>query len=57
MFETDFPRATCLYPDALQYIANAASEFTLEERTKVMGGLQYSGATTTRRELFPSSRP
>jgi predicted TIM-barrel fold metal-dependent hydrolase len=38
MFETDFPHPTCLYPDALNYIAEAAGEFTPEERTQVFGG-------------------
>jgi predicted TIM-barrel fold metal-dependent hydrolase len=38
LFETDFPHPTCLYPDALNYIAAAAGEFTLEERRKVFGG-------------------
>ena len=38
MFETDYPHPTCLYPDALNYIATAAAEFTPDERRKVFGG-------------------
>ena len=38
MFETDFPHPTCLHPNALDYVATTASEFTLEERKKVFGG-------------------
>ena len=37
LFETDFPHPTCLYPDALNYIAVAAGGFTPEERIKVFG--------------------
>lgn len=37
MFETDFPHPTCLYPDALGYLAAAAGEFTVDERRKVFG--------------------
>jgi hypothetical protein len=33
MFETDFPHPTCLYPGALNYLAEATSRFTPEERT------------------------
>lgn len=38
MFQTDFPHPVCLYPDALGYMADAASKFTEEERRKVFGG-------------------
>jgi predicted TIM-barrel fold metal-dependent hydrolase len=38
LFETDFPHTTCLYPNALQYVADAAAAFTPEERRKVFGG-------------------
>jgi predicted TIM-barrel fold metal-dependent hydrolase len=38
MFETDFPHPTCLYPGALNFLAEATSRFTPEERTKVLGG-------------------
>jgi len=38
LFETDFPHTTCLYPNALQYVAGAAAEFTAEERRKIFGG-------------------
>jgi predicted TIM-barrel fold metal-dependent hydrolase len=38
MFETDFPHPVCLYPDALDYMADAAAELTLEDRRKVFGG-------------------
>jgi len=38
MFETDFPHPTCLYPGALDYVAEAAGKFTPEERAKVFGG-------------------
>lgn len=38
MFETDFPHPTCLYPEALNYVATAANELTVEERRKIFGG-------------------
>jgi len=38
LFETDFPHPTCLYPDALTYIADGAAGFTTEERRKIYGG-------------------
>ena len=38
MFETDFPHPVCLYPDALDYMADAAAELTPEDRKKVFGG-------------------
>ena len=38
MFETDYPHATCLYPRVLDYVADAAAEFALDERVKVFGG-------------------
>jgi len=38
MFQTDFPHPVCLYPDALEYMADAAAQFTPEERAKVFGG-------------------
>ena len=38
MFQTDFPHPVCLYPDALEYMADAAGQFTQEERAKVFGG-------------------
>jgi predicted TIM-barrel fold metal-dependent hydrolase len=37
MFETDFPHPTCLYPDALQYTADMAAQFTHEERVNIFG--------------------
>jgi predicted TIM-barrel fold metal-dependent hydrolase len=38
MFETDFPHPACLYPDALEYLADAIAEMTEEERFKVFSG-------------------
>jgi predicted TIM-barrel fold metal-dependent hydrolase len=38
MFQTDFPHPVCLYPDALNYMASAADQFTPDERRKVFGG-------------------
>ncbi len=38
MFQTDFPHPVCLYPDALEYMADAAGQFTPDERAKVFGG-------------------
>ena len=38
MWETDFPHPTCLYPDALGFMAETAEQFTPEERRKVFGG-------------------
>jgi predicted TIM-barrel fold metal-dependent hydrolase len=35
LFETDFPHPTCLYPDALHYVADIATEMTELERQKV----------------------
>lgn len=35
LFETDFPHPTCLYPDGWEYLRNALSGFTYEERKKV----------------------
>jgi predicted TIM-barrel fold metal-dependent hydrolase len=37
LFETDFPHPTCLYPGALNFLADATSRFTPEERIKVLG--------------------
>jgi predicted TIM-barrel fold metal-dependent hydrolase len=37
LFETDFPHPTCVYPDPLQFSAEAAEAFTPEERAKVFG--------------------
>jgi predicted TIM-barrel fold metal-dependent hydrolase len=38
MFETDYPHPTCLYPGALEYVAEAAAQFTREERAKIFSG-------------------
>jgi predicted TIM-barrel fold metal-dependent hydrolase len=38
LFQTDFPHPVCLYPDPMNYMADAAAAFTLEERRKVYGG-------------------
>jgi predicted TIM-barrel fold metal-dependent hydrolase len=38
LFETDFPHPTCLYPNALDYVADVAGTFTAAERAKVFGG-------------------
>jgi uncharacterized protein len=38
MFETDFPHPTCLYPGALNHLAEATARFTAEEKVKVLGG-------------------
>lgn len=37
LYETDFPHPTCVYPDPLDFIADAAAGFTQEERRKVFG--------------------
>jgi predicted TIM-barrel fold metal-dependent hydrolase len=37
MFQTDFPHPVCLYPNALEYMSQAAESFTEEERRKVFG--------------------
>jgi predicted TIM-barrel fold metal-dependent hydrolase len=37
LYETDFPHPTCVYPDPLNFIAEAAAGFTPEERRKVFG--------------------
>jgi predicted TIM-barrel fold metal-dependent hydrolase len=37
LYETDFPHPTCVYPDPLNFIADTASDFTEEERTKIFG--------------------
>ena len=38
MFETDFPHPACLYPNGLDYLAEAIAELTPEERYKVFSG-------------------
>ena len=38
MWQTDFPHPVCLYPDALEYMAPSAAEFTEEERRKFFSG-------------------
>lgn len=38
MFETDFPHPACLYPDALEYLADPIAELTPEERFKIFSG-------------------
>ena len=38
MFQTDFPHPVCLYPDPMNYMTEAASAFTEEERRKIYGG-------------------
>lgn len=38
LYETDFPHPTCVYPDPLGFIGEAASGFTSDERRKVFGG-------------------
>jgi uncharacterized protein len=35
MFETDFPHPACLYPDGLDYLADAIAELTPQERRKI----------------------
>jgi predicted TIM-barrel fold metal-dependent hydrolase len=37
LYETDFPHPTCVYPDPLNFIAEAAATFTPDERAKVFG--------------------
>lgn len=38
MFETDFPHPACLYPDALEHMADVIAEMTEDERFKVFSG-------------------
>lgn len=38
MFETDFPHPSCLFPDGLEYVADAIAQLTEEERFKVFSG-------------------
>ena len=38
MFETDYPHPTCIYPDALGYVAAVLADVGEEERRAVMGG-------------------
>ncbi len=38
LWETDFPHPVCLYPDALNFVTEAAESFTPDERRKVFGG-------------------
>lgn len=38
MFETDFPHPACLYPDALEYLADVIAELASEERFKIFSG-------------------
>ncbi len=38
MFETDFPHPACLFPDGLDYMADALAELTWEERFKIFSG-------------------
>jgi predicted TIM-barrel fold metal-dependent hydrolase len=37
LYETDFPHPTCVYPNPIDFAANAAKGFTAEERKKVFG--------------------
>ena len=37
LFETDFPHPTCLYPDTIEYMADAIAEMAPDERRKVFG--------------------
>jgi predicted TIM-barrel fold metal-dependent hydrolase len=37
LFQTDFPHPVCLYPDPMNYMAEAASRFAPDERRKVYG--------------------
>ncbi len=38
MFETDFPHPACLYPNGLDYLAEAAAQLSEEDRFKVFSG-------------------
>jgi predicted TIM-barrel fold metal-dependent hydrolase len=38
LYETDFPHPTCVYPDPISFVTQAAEGFTPEERRKVFGG-------------------
>jgi predicted TIM-barrel fold metal-dependent hydrolase len=38
LFQTDFPHPVCLYPDPVNFVAEAAEGFTREERVKIYGG-------------------
>jgi predicted TIM-barrel fold metal-dependent hydrolase len=38
MWETDFPHPACIYPDGLEYMAEALVELTPEERFKIFSG-------------------
>jgi predicted TIM-barrel fold metal-dependent hydrolase len=38
MFETDFPHPACLYPEAMEHMADVIAEMTPEERFKVFSG-------------------
>ncbi len=38
MFETDFPHPACLYPNGLDYLADAIARMTEQERFKVFSG-------------------
>jgi len=36
MFETDFPHPTCLYPNALEYVAHTMEGLTFEDKRKLL---------------------
>jgi predicted TIM-barrel fold metal-dependent hydrolase len=38
LFESDFPHPACLYPDGLEYLAEAINGLTPEERFKIFSG-------------------
>jgi predicted TIM-barrel fold metal-dependent hydrolase len=38
LFESDFPHPACLYPDGLEYLAEAINELTQEQRFKIFSG-------------------
>jgi uncharacterized protein len=38
LFETDFPHPACLFPDGLDYMADALAELSWEERFKIFSG-------------------
>lgn len=38
MFETDYPHPACLYPQAMEHMADVIAEMTAEERFKVFSG-------------------
>jgi predicted TIM-barrel fold metal-dependent hydrolase len=38
MFETDYPHPACLYPQAMEHMADVIAEMTVEERFKVFSG-------------------